>query len=100
MSVTFLCLEGSHLFLRHAYDDHSFTFRESGAVIGNDVILALAGLEVYDRNCVFGYKAFNRCYKTIVNRPKKRWRRQRKSEVVVEKVTEASRGLQLGHIGM
>ena len=92
--------EGAHLLLRGPQHDDSLAAGESRAVVGDDVIFPLTGLELHGRNPVLARERVDRFQESVMHRPEEGWRWDRLSKVIVEEVAQATRCLELGHIGM
>ena len=80
------------------HDPARLVKRERWAV--GDRVFILAGLEFHHRNRMRGRKLLDRRGESVVHRLEERRRRNRMTEMIAQEVTEATRGLQLGHIGM
>jgi hypothetical protein len=86
--------------LRHADDDDALPAREAPAILGDDVVLPLLGLEGQHRDAIAARKRGDGGHEAIVERFEARGRRDRVAQVLLEKVAEAARRLELGHPGM
>ena len=95
-----MSLERAHLLLCGPQHDDALAARESRAVVGDDIIFPLTGLELHGRNVVLAHERLDRGQEPVMHRPEECWRWDRISEVIVEEVAQATGRLQLGHVGV
>ena len=93
-------LERDRTLLGDPDEDHSLPDREARPIVGREVVLPLAPLEVDDGRVVLGSKDLHRMDKPVVHGTKQGRRRDRVSQVVPQEVAEPTRGLELGEVAI